>query len=202
VRPRYQEVYSPIMPISFTSISHGPIPVGFFNIETDLLLMDRYFIFSTDFCSWINEWADNPDLTHEERGVYAIQNRDKIGNLAGAIYGFEFTGFIGVVYKMFPFPENPSGFKQKPYGRKNREIIETAIQPFAVRLKIPIDFSRSDHTIALGDYLFSKKVFQEILQYVQAGGMPGWLDGNAPDYVGKMTEQVTLSQHWFFSPNS
>jgi len=38
------------MPISFLSKSHGRIPIGFFNIETDMLLMDRYFFFSTDFC--------------------------------------------------------------------------------------------------------------------------------------------------------
>jgi len=37
------------MPISFPSKSHGQIPIGFFNIETGMLLMDRYFFFSTDF---------------------------------------------------------------------------------------------------------------------------------------------------------
>jgi len=188
------------MPISFSSKSHGPIPVGFFNIETDLLLMDRYFIFSTDFCAWVIEWADRPNLNREERGVYAIQNTDMIGNLTGAIYGFEYTGFIGEVYKLFPFPENPSGFKQKPYGTINRQAIETAIQPFALQLNIPITFSPVDHTIGLGDYIFTKKVFQEIIKYVDAGGMPGWLNGKAPDYVSMMTEQVAVSQHWLFCP--
>ena len=190
------------MPISFTSISHGPIPVGFFNIETDLLLMDRYFLFSSDFCAWVIEWADSPDLIHEEKMVYTIQDTDKIGNLAGAIYGFDYKGFIGEVYKLFPFPGNRSGFKQKPYGTKNRETIETAIQPFAVQLKIPIDFSWPDNTIALGDYMFSKKVFQEILQYIEAGGMPGWLNGKAPGYVSMMAERVALSQHRLFSSKS
>jgi len=123
-----------------------------------------------------------------------------IGNLTGAIYGFEYTGFIGEVYKLFPFPENPSGFKQKPYGTINRQAIETAIQPFALQLKIPITFSPVDHTIGLGDYIFTKKVFQEIIKYVDAGGMPGWLNGKAPDYVSMMTEQVTVSQHWLFCP--
>jgi hypothetical protein len=187
------------MPISFSSISHGSIPVGFFNIETDLLLMDRYFIFSSDFCAWVVEWADSPDLKHEERGVYAIQDRGMIGNLAGAIYGFEYTGFIGEVYRLFPFPENRSGFKQKPYGTKNRQTVESMIQTFAVPLKIAIGFSRSDHTITLGDYIFSTRIFQEILQYVEAGGMPGWLKGKAPDYVRMMTQRVGVSQHWLFS---
>ena len=39
--------------------------------------------------------------------VYAIQDREMIGNLSGAIHGHQFTGFIGEVYKHFPFPEEP-----------------------------------------------------------------------------------------------
>lgn len=187
------------MPISFSSISHGPIPVGFFNIETDLLLMDRCFIFSTDFCAWVIEWADNPDLNHEERWVHVIQDTDMIGNLAGAIYGFEFTGFIGAVYKKFPFPESRSGFKQKPYGTQTRQTVETMIEPFAVQMEIPIVFSQADHTVRFGDYVFSAKVFQDIVQYVEAGGMPGWLNGEPPDYVRRMTLQATTAKHWLFS---
>jgi hypothetical protein len=69
-----------------------------FNIETDMLLMDRYFFFSTDFCEWIIEWVGGADLSHDEKMVYAIREREMIGNLAGAIYGYEYTGFIGEVY--------------------------------------------------------------------------------------------------------
>ena len=187
------------MPISFFSKSHGSIPVGFFNIETDMLLVDRVFLFSTDFCAWVTEWADAVDLKHDERMVYVIQDTDMIGDLAGAIYGFEFTGFIGAVYKKFPFPERRSGFKQKPYGTKNRKTIETTIQPFAVQLAIPIDFSKAQETISLGDYVFSSKVFQDTLKYVEAGGMPGWLDGKQPDYVKRMSSRVAASCHWLFS---
>jgi hypothetical protein len=31
--------------------------------------------------------------------------RSDIGNLMGAIYGIDFRGFIGEVYKLFPFPK-------------------------------------------------------------------------------------------------
>ena len=144
------------------------------------------------------EWADAVDLKHDQRMVYTIQDKDLIGNLAGAIYGFEFTGFMGEVYKKFPFPERRSGFKQKPYGTKNRKTIETAIQPFAVQLTIPIVFSKTQQTISLGDYVFSAKVFQEIIKYVEAGGMPGWLDGKPPDYVSRMMSRVLVSNHWLF----
>lgn len=186
------------MPISFSSISHGRIPIGFFNIETDLLLMDRYFFFSTDFCEWIIEWADAGDFNRDEKMVYAIQKREMIGNLSGAIYGYEFTGFIGEVYKLFPFPESPSDFKQKPYGTQNRQVIERTIQPFAVQLKIPIVFHHESLTIGFGDYTFSADVFQEIIGYIKVGGMPGWLNGRPPDYVTRMMTQLAITHHRYF----
>ena len=181
------------MPISFSSISHGQIPIGFFNIETDMLLMDRYFFFSTDFCEWIIEWANAENLNCDEKMVYAIQQREMIGNLSDAIYGYEFTGFIGEVYKLFPFPENRSGFKRKPYGTQNRKAAERAIQPFAVQLKIPIVFHQESLTIDFGDYTFSADVFQEIIGYIEVGGMPGWLNGRQPDYVTEMMTQLAIT---------
>jgi hypothetical protein len=36
------------MPLAFESESHGTIAFGFFNIESDVLLLDRYFFFTTD----------------------------------------------------------------------------------------------------------------------------------------------------------
>jgi len=45
------------MPLAFESISHGTIAFGFFNIDSDMLLLDRYFIFSTLFCGNIDEIA-------------------------------------------------------------------------------------------------------------------------------------------------
>ena len=186
------------MPISFSSKSHGRIPIGFFNIETDILLMDRYFFFSTDFCEWIIEWADTGECSRDEKMVYAIQQREMIGNLSGAIYGYEFTGFIGEVYKLFPFPENRSGFKQKPYGTRNRQTVEKTIQPFAVQLKIPIIFHQKSLTIEFGDYSFNADLFQEIIGYIKAGGMPGWLNGRPPNYVTEMMTQLEITHHRHF----
>jgi hypothetical protein len=34
------------MPLAFESLSHGTIAFGFFNIESDMLLLDRYFLFA------------------------------------------------------------------------------------------------------------------------------------------------------------
>lgn len=190
------------MPISFPSKSHGQIPIGFFNIETDMFLLDRYFFFSTDFCMWVMEWADDGDVSRDEKTVYAIRKREMIGNLHDAIRGYAFTGFIGEVYKLFPFPESPSGFKQKPYGTQNRPAVEKAIQSFAVLLKIPIVFHQDSPTIDFGDYTFSAEVFQDIIGYIQAGGMPGWLNGQPPDYVTRMMARLAITRHWFFSEQS
>jgi len=190
------------MPISFTSKSHGQIPIGFFNIETDMLLMDRYFFFSTDFCKWIVEWAANKEVSRDEKMIYLIPQRKMIGNLSGAIHGYEFTGFIGELYKLFPFPNNPSGFKQKTYGTRNRSAVETAIQPFAVPLKISVVFQQESQTADFGDYTFSPEVFQEIIEYIEAGGMPGWLNGRPPDYVTRMKAHMAITRHWLFSEQS
>ena len=181
------------MPIAFNSKSHGRIPFGFFNIETDMLLMDRYFFFATDFCDWLMAWADNADPMQDVKRVYVIQDTELIGDLAGAIYEIEFTGFIGTVYRLFPFPKSQSGFKQKPYGPENRSKIESAIQPFAAEEEISIRFCLSTQTISFGDYVFSAKVFGELIRYVEAGGMPGWLNGQAPDYVRRMAKHLVTA---------
>ena len=33
------------MPLTFDSLSHGKVAFGFFNIESDMLLLDHYFFF-------------------------------------------------------------------------------------------------------------------------------------------------------------
>jgi len=187
------------MPIAFTSHSHGQIAVGFFNIETDMLLMDRYFFFATDFSARVKAWVSDPDRVHDEWSIYVIPNPDLIGNLAGAIYGFELSGFIGEVYKRYPFPEERAGFKQKPYGYQNQNLIREIIRPFATQSPITVTFLKTDRNIRIGDYVFSKAVFQDIIHYVDAGGMPGWLDGQPPRYVKEMINALDGSKHWFFT---
>jgi hypothetical protein len=36
------------MPLAFRATSHGMVVFGFFNVETDLLLLDRLFLFPDD----------------------------------------------------------------------------------------------------------------------------------------------------------
>ncbi|MCP4627562.1 MAG: hypothetical protein GY850_29210, partial [bacterium] len=46
------------MPLSFDSLSHGSIAFGFFNIESDMLLCDRYFLFASEFCRYVMDMAE------------------------------------------------------------------------------------------------------------------------------------------------
>ena len=157
--------------------------------------MDRYFFFCRDFCEWVIDWAGSGDFSRDEKMVYVIREREMIGNLGGAIHGYEFTGFIGEVYKRFPFPESLAGFKQKPYGSRNRTEVERIIQSFAMQLRISVVCRPEQLTIDFGDYTFSAEVFREILNYIEGGGMPGWLNGQPPDYVNRMTAQLANTSH-------
>ena len=37
------------MPLVFESLSHGTIAFGFFNIDSDMLLLEQYFLFGSEF---------------------------------------------------------------------------------------------------------------------------------------------------------
>jgi len=104
--------------------------------------------------------------------VYLIEHGSDIGNLMGAIYGIDFRGFIGEVYKLFPFPRDREDFKQKPEGFKNRTLIKALIQHFAKRIQIPFVVDQKNDKIGIGEYLFNRASFQELVKYVWSGGLP------------------------------
>lgn len=190
--------YDACMPIAFKTMSHGEIPVGFFNIDTDMILIHNYFVFASDFCEWIIDWTKSKKDLNDEREMYVIKNPKDIGDLMGAISGRVFTGFIGEVYKKYPFPDKPEGFRQKPEGFKTRKNIEKVIDGFAVSESIKITTSKKGKTIAIGDYVFSREHFHEVISYIWRGGMPKWKDNERPEYVKEMMKAVITSQHWLF----
>ena len=49
------------MPIAFNSLSHGKVAFGFFNIESDMLLLEHDFFFSTVFCEHMSRIARQPE---------------------------------------------------------------------------------------------------------------------------------------------
>lgn len=189
------------MPLEFNSISHGRIAFGFFNIETDILLMEQSFFFAPQFCSMIGQIAKNS--THKPRTIsldaYIIDNLMDIGNLMGAINGIDLQGFIGQVYRKFPFPKNPEGFKQKPYGAKNRAIIEKLLEQWATPVIMPVKIEPEKRNIKIGEYLFGKKGFHDIISYVWHGGMPGWQDGIRPGYIMEIKNIIGESKSPIFN---
>ena len=162
------------MPLEFQSISHGKIAFGFFNIETDMILLEHYFLFAQDFCDHISKIAEAPlkEIYESSWDIYLIENNFDIGNLMGAIYGIDLRGFMGEVYKLFPFPKHQEDFKQKPEGFKNRTLIEELIGKFAKRLNIPFVVNQKDDKIGIGEYLFNRAFLPRINQIYLVGRFP------------------------------
>lgn len=187
------------MPLAFSSLSHGEVVFGFFNIESDLLLLNNTFWFARDFCGSINRLADREptDLSGMDWVGY-ILNPEDIGDLPGAISGTNLRGFIGEVYRQFPFPRDLGLFKQNPEGFKTREIVKGLIEKYAPPSSIAIILEEAGKKIRIGDYLFSKEGLAELLNYVWLGGYPRWKQEIRPSSVLKMKEKVEASGHPLF----
>lgn len=180
------------MPLAFDSLSHGSIAFGFFNIESDMLLLDRYFFFSTDFCEHISGIVESdgegPFKTSWQ--VYYIEKPEDIGDLMGAIHGVHYQGFMGELYHRFPFPERPEDFKQKPEGVKTRAIVENMIAKYAEYIEIPFITDKEAQTVEIGVFRFSRPSFHELIKYVWRGGYPRWKEEVKPDYILTMKREI------------
>ena len=159
------------MPLAFNSLSHGTIAFGFFNIDSDMLLCDHYFLFATDFCNYIGSLAENPGKEAFQAlwQVYIIKSPEDIGDLMGAIHGNHFNGFMGELYRTFPFPKEPEAFKQNPEGFKTQSQVSEIIANYASPQEITFEVSRNSKEIKLGDYRFNRIAFQELIVYVWRG---------------------------------
>jgi len=187
------------MPLAFHSLSHGEVAFGFFNIDTDMLLLDVHFFFADDFSAAVSELAsldaDGPARVSVD--VYTL-DRSRIGNLIGAIHGIEFRGFIGDVYKRFPFPTEEDKFRQQPEGCETRGVIEEMIRSYAGRSTISITCDDRRLTVDIGGYLFERAVFHDLILYVWRGGYPRWRDGLRPSYVMEMMQAAERSRNLLF----
>ncbi len=132
-----------------------------------------------------------------EYQIYCIVNPNDIGDLMGAIHGIRFTGFIGRIYKLFPFPEDPKEFKQNTKGYKTRKLIKSEIEKFATSITISFEFNNK-REVKLGEYTFDINVFHELIQYVWQGGYPRWRQEEMPLYVSKMKEIVQKTDNLIF----
>lgn len=189
------------MPLAFQSINKGVIPFGFFNIETDLLIMDQYFFFADDFCRELLNIPFNMEqgakcTTWE---VYHIEDKVDIGDFMGAMLGIQHVGFMGELYKIYPFPEREEDFKQHYKGYLKRKDVEPIISKWSIKKKITVQADKGNEQIRIGDYLFNRQVFHELLQYVWRGGYPRWKGEIRPEYVTEMKTKLLQSKHPVFS---
>jgi hypothetical protein len=180
------------MPLAFESLSHGTIAFGFFNIDSDMLLLEKYFLFGSEFCLHISEIAANCDRDRFESNwpVYSIEDSAQIGDLMGAIHGIRFSGFIGELYRKYPFPDEPEAFKQKPEGNRNQALVRKMISNYAVEILLPVKVHNRSFEVDIGEYKFARKTFQELVTYVWRGGYPRWRDDIRPDYVLDMKAKI------------
>lgn len=189
------------MPLEFYSESHGPIAFGFFNIETDMLLLDRYFFFCTDFCNVLSEMANNPEAG--KTGIscegYHIADPADIGDLMGSISGNHFTGFIGAVYWKFPFPKKQEDFKQNPEGYRTRAEVETMVEEYGRPFQTKCIADEHFDEIFIGPYRFTRNTFQELVKYIWRGGYPRWKDEKRPFYVLDMKKTISRSASPLFA---
>ncbi|HOE19004.1 MAG TPA: hypothetical protein PLX02_14915 [Syntrophorhabdaceae bacterium] len=186
------------MPLTFDSLSHGEVAFGFFNIETDMLLLEDHFFFARDFCRCIIDIAaETPDKKTATLDGYILEH-SVIGNLMGAIAGVELWGFIGDIYSRFPFPHRQENFKQNPEGYKTRDIVETAVRRYSAPSILPVVVETPSGVAGISGYLFSKQQLHKLLDYVWAGGYPRWKDEVRPPYVMEMKEKIKSSLHPVF----
>ncbi len=189
------------MPLAFQSLNRGAVAFGFFNIDTDLLLLEHYFFFAEEFCASIVQLAERKEEISFEMSwdVHDIPRQADIGDLMGAIHDVHYSGFIGEVYRRFPFPRREEDFKQKPEGLQNRSIVKPILEKYARIATIPLRADRAHDTVAIGEYLFSGEVFHQLIGYVWLGGYPRWKDSIRPGYVLEMGRVLEKSPNWLFA---
>jgi hypothetical protein len=186
------------MPLAFQSLSHGTIAFGFFNIDSDMLLLDQAFFFASDFCDAVVKLASSADCDDVEWSGYRIASRADVGDLMGAIHGVRHTGFIGETYRRYPFPSRPEDFKQKPEGCDNREVFAQMIEPFGVPQRMRLRCARERDEAEVAGCLFSRIELHRLIDYVWLGGYPRWRGGERPGYVARMVEAIRGCEHWLF----
>ncbi len=186
------------MPLSFRSENHGNIAFGFFNIESDMLLLENHFFFADRFCQWMGDLSEKEHIESMTFSpeVHVIENPADIGDLMGAIHGFRFTGFIGRLYQLFPFPHDPKGFRQNPEGFNTQKIVEKEIKPFSTVNHMSLRFFND--RVHMGPFEFTVPVFHELIRYVWEGGYPRWKSGIRPQYVLAMKERINKNANPFF----
>lgn len=180
------------MPLAFSSKSHGRIAFGFFNIETDMLLLENCFFFADEFCRAVMDLDEDRDAINTDVQMHGFRIIDSamIGNLHGAIQGVDLRGFIGQTYRQFPFPRSPEAFRQKPYGKRNQSLMQRIMHKFGKAQPVRLTWDRRMSSISVEEFIFDEEEFRALVAYVDRGGYPRWQDEMRPLYVQTMMKRL------------
>jgi hypothetical protein len=179
------------MPLAFNSITHGKLDFGFFNIETDMLLLDQLFFFAEDFCKAVTAISGRAATvtTHHFDG-WRIADPADAGNLHGAIAGEDLDGFIGATYRARPFPSSQHLFKQNPAPTLTRTEVVAMVRRFGTPEVISAITDAGRTSFMIGEYAFNRPGWVQLIAYVDRGGMPRWKDERRPDHVTAMKQSL------------
>ena len=175
------------MPLPFPSRSHGPIAFGFFNIASDMLLLQELFFFADRFCAAVAELA----LERHSAPLPCWRlARSAVGDLHGAIAGVDLSGFIGATYRLFPFPARRELFKQGPEGQETQPQIAELADRHGAADEIALRWDEQAGLVSVDSYCFTEAAFRELVAYVDRGGYPRWRDEQRPDYVREVVSRL------------
>ena len=193
------------MPLLFNSLSHGAVSFGFYNIETDGLLLGQHFFFCTDFCTAIKALFEKPldEAVNTAFSGHVFHDPQRIGDLKEAIIdGSSHTGFFGELYSMWPFSKAPGAFRQKLHCFENREQTLALLESMAASIEIQMKRKPNFQRVAIGSYHFSRGEFVRLLQYVVRGGYPTWEDHNEsqlPDQLRVLRQLLAQHEEWLMA---
>ncbi len=185
------------MPLAFASLSHGTVAFGFFNIETDMLLLDRVFFFARDFCEAVVSVA-GAGATTARAGFegFRIEQKRDVGDLHGAIAGVDLSGFIGATYALRPFPTREQDFRQNPEPGLSCDEVTSMIARFGRKETLELSRDEEGRIFTLAGIRFDRQGFFGLVSYVDRGGWPRWRDETRPSYVKAMMEALRDGPGW------
>jgi hypothetical protein len=175
------------MPLAFQSLNRGTVAFGFFHIETDLVLLERRVFWCRQLCELFSDLA----ATGPDRELWARLpgwEPAKLGDLHGAIAGVSHAGLIGELYRRWPFPADPAGFRQRAAGAAPREEVEAILAAHGRPVEWEVVAPRGGEALEVDGTAFDAAGVRALAAYVWRGGMPGWQEGRRPDYLWEAAE--------------
>ena len=179
--------YNLPMPHEFPTVGHGAVPFGFFNINTDLLWLQKRFFFADDFCAAVRTLAAAGESSGAALPCWRVDHPAMIGDLNGAIRGDYHKGFIGAVYARWPFPKRKADFTQDPDGYQTREEVADLIKHVGVEEKLTVRWNHK--VVTLGTVAVALPDFGAMLRHLEQGPPP-WREGRLPDYLAETLQTL------------